>query len=80
MTQDARVGLVYKRDVLQALWQALHENVELNIGDLADMCPFPSLFNVIEVRRTKSSGMMPSIRPLNLKHSTNKKALCCSTA
>lgn len=37
VTDHARVGLVYKREVLQALWHALHDNVQLSIGDIAEI-------------------------------------------
>lgn len=39
VTDNARVGLVYKREVLQALWHALHDKVQLSLGDIAEIGP-----------------------------------------
>lgn len=50
VTAHARVGLVYKREVLQALWRALHNHVELSIEDLADIGPqFAHINDIIAV-------------------------------
>ena len=50
VTAHARVSLVYKREVLQALWRALHNHVELSIGDLADIGPqFAHINDIIVV-------------------------------
>lgn len=39
VTDNARVGLVYKREVLQALCHALHDKVQLTLGDIAEIGP-----------------------------------------
>lgn len=56
VTDHARVSLVYKREVLQALWQALHDNVQLSLGDLAEIGPkFERINDIIAVSLTTAS-------------------------